>query len=204
MLWSKGTDPVLNSISLQCHTNNKGIISRNLSQEYESYSVLSKISVLNLYTVFQIILCEAIGYSWRCLIGKMCSCSTESESLHFYLKFPFLIGGIFVRFHLQKVLCWYFEVWKHWLFMISKVLPATKHLILSAMKKYVRNQCFGSFMILHLVIVSGGSLVCILNHQDTWTWYVSVLHAQCARSFWNHAVYINMAIWVANTSFLQV
>lgn len=82
-------DPELNSVSLQCHTNNKGIISRNLSQEYESYSVSSKISVLNLHTVFQIILCEAIGYSWRCLRRKMCSCSTESESHHFYLKFFF-------------------------------------------------------------------------------------------------------------------
>lgn len=50
-------DPRLNSVSLQCHTNNKGVISRNLGQEYESYSVSSKIRVLNLHIVFQVIFC---------------------------------------------------------------------------------------------------------------------------------------------------
>jgi len=55
-------DPMPNNVSLQCHTNNEGMISRNPGQECECYSVSSKIRVLNLQIVFQIFLYEIVGY----------------------------------------------------------------------------------------------------------------------------------------------
>lgn len=76
-------DPMPN-ISLQCHTNNKGTISRNVGQVYEANQFNIQIRGLNLQIVLQIIPCKAVGYLWRCFRGKKCSCSVELELLHFY------------------------------------------------------------------------------------------------------------------------
>ena len=89
--------------------------------------------------------------------------------------------------------------------MISKTLITAKNVISSAIKKHWSNSVLREFYDL----IAGDSfwrkyylysLTVLKTHGHGM--YLSVLHAQCVRSFGKHAVYVTIVIWVRNASFL--